>query len=292
MVSAAADIPSIACAALAAALFGTALVTTHTGLRYMDALSGARVSIPTATLLFWLLAPLRDLSGWETEAALIFVVVGAFFPAAVTLLTFAANRRLGPAVAGAIGGTAPLFAVLGAAAFLGETLGMREVVATGIIVLGCALLSTPDGTATGVDTRGALWLPWSSAVLRAAAQILSKAGLTLWPNPFTAALIGYSVSAVVIWGAPCLAPQRRMFATERRGVVWFAVTGVLNGGAVISMYYALGTGPVHIVSPIVATYPLFTLALSAIVLRLPLRPALLAGVALTVSGVAVLLARW
>jgi drug/metabolite transporter (DMT)-like permease len=258
----------------------------------MDALSGARVSIPTATLLFWLLAPLRDFSGWETEAALIFVLVGVFFPAAVTLLTFVANRRLGPAVAGAIGGTAPLFAVLGAAAFLGEALGAREVVATGIIVLGCALLSTPDGARADGGTRGALWLPWTSAVLRAAAQILSKAGLALWPNPFAAALIGYSVSAAVVWGAPRFAPQRRTFAANRPGVAWFMITGALNGGAVIFLYYALSTGPVHIVSPIVATYPLFTLLLSATVLRLPMRPGLLAGVALTVSGVAVLLVRW
>jgi len=39
-------------AALSAALFGAALVTTHSGLKYLDAASGARVSIPTATLLF------------------------------------------------------------------------------------------------------------------------------------------------------------------------------------------------------------------------------------------------
>jgi drug/metabolite transporter (DMT)-like permease len=258
----------------------------------MDALSGARVSIPVATLLFWLLAPASDLSGWQLEGAAVFAIVGVFFPAAVTLLTFAANRRLGPAVAGAIGGTAPLFAVLGAAMFLGEALGTREAIATGIIVLGCALLSSPDGTAAAGHSRGALWLPWTSAALRAAAQVLTKAGLALWPNPFAAVLIGYSVSAAVVWGAPLLARQRRGFAANRLGVAWFAATGVLNGGAVLSMYYALSTGPVYVVSPIVATYPLFTLALSALVLRLPLRPVLLAGVALTVAGVAVLLARW
>jgi drug/metabolite transporter (DMT)-like permease len=282
---------SIVCAVLAAALFGTALVTTHSGLRHMDALSGARVSIPVATLLFWLAAPVSDLSGWLTEAAIIFAVVGVFFPAAVTLLTFVANQRLGPAVAGAIGGTAPLFAVLGAAVFLGEALGSREAIATGIIVLGCALLSSPDGTAAGGRAQGALWLPWTSAVLRAAAQVLSKGGLALWPNPFAAVLIGYSVSAAVVWGAPLVAPQRKAFAANRRGCAWFAATGVLNGGAVLSMYYALSTGPVYIVSPIVATYPLFTLALSALVLRLPLRAPLLAGVALTVTGVVLLLTR-
>jgi drug/metabolite transporter (DMT)-like permease len=182
--------------------------------------------------------------------------------------------------------------VLGAALFLEEPLGIREAVATGIIVVGCTLLSSPDGTIAAGRARGALWLPWSSAVLRAAAQVLSKAGLALWPNPFAAALIGYSVSAAAVWGAPLLNPQRKAFAPNRRGIAWFAATGVLNGGAVLAMYYALSTGPVYIVSPIVATYPLFTLALSALVLRLPMRAGLLAGVALTVTGVAVLLARW
>lgn len=283
---------SIACAVAAAALFGTALVTTHIGLRHMDALSGARTSIPVAAVLFWLLAPVRDLSGWQAQAAVIFAVVGVFFPAAVTLLTFAANQRLGPAVAGTIGGTAPLFAVLGAALFLDEPLGIREAVATGIIVLGCTLLSSSSGPVAAGGAREALWLPWTSAVLRAAAQVLSKAGLALWPNPFAAALIGYSVSAAVVWGAPLLNPQRQAYTANRRGVAWFAATGVLNGAAVLAMYYALSAGPVYVVSPIVATYPLFTLALSALVLRLPLRATLLVGVALTVTGVAVLLARW
>jgi drug/metabolite transporter (DMT)-like permease len=255
----------------------------------MDALSGARVSIPVATALFWLLAPFSDLSGWQVEAAAIFALVGIFFPAAVTLLTFAGNRHLGPTVAGTIGSTAPLFAVLGAALFLGEQLGIREALATIVIVAGSILLSRPEGAAAA-KPRGALWLPWVAALLRAAAQVLSKAGLALWSNPFAAALIGYSVSAAAVWTAPAIDRRAPVFAANRRGVAWFASTGVLNGGAVLSMYFALSTGPVTIVSPIVATYPLFTLALSALVLRQWPSGTLLAGVALTVTGVAMLLA--
>jgi drug/metabolite transporter (DMT)-like permease len=257
----------------------------------MDAQSGARVSIPAATALFWLLAPFSDLSGWQVDAAMIFAVVGVFFPAAVTLFTFAANQRLGPTTAGTIGSTAPLFAVLGAAVFLGEQLGVREAIATAVIVAGSMLLSRPEGTAAAAPPRGALWFPWSAAVLRAAAQVLSKAGLALWPNPFAAALIGYSVSAAAVWVAPALDRRRRAFAANRRGVAWFTLTGLLNGGAVLSMYYALSTGPVYVVSPIVATYPLFTLALSVLVLRQRPSGALYAGVALTVAGIVMLLAR-
>jgi len=48
---------------------------------------------------------------------------------------------------------------------------------------------------------------------------------------------------------------------------WIVATGVLNGGSVFMMYVALAKGQVSMVSPIVATYPLFTLALSMLLLR-------------------------
>jgi len=281
----------IALAVLSAASFGAALVTTHSGLKTMDAPSGAKVSIPAATLLFWLLSPLVDLAGWQTAAIGIFALVGLFFPAVVTLLTFEANRRLGPTVTGTVGSAAPLFAVLGAAAFLGEPLGVRALLATSIIVLGSVALSSREEASAGERQRSDLWLPWASAALRALAQVLSKAGLALWPNPFAAALIGYTVSSAAVWST-ALGGRGKAPAFTRSGVAWFAATGVLNGAAVLLMYHALSAGPVYIVSPIVATYPLFTLMLSTAVLREErLSRHTLVGVALTVMGVVLLLAR-
>ena len=277
-------------AALSAALFGAALVTTHFGLKYRDAGAGARVSIPTAALLFWLLAPGMDWSGFHAGALWLFALIGLFFPAAVTLLTFQANRRLGPNVTGTIGSTAPLFAVLSAAFFLGEPLGARELFATILVVLGSVALSRPGrGEAAGAGI-GALWMPWTGAGLRAAAQVLAKGALALWPSPFVAVVVGYTVSSAVIWMV-ARAPERRDSAADRRGLAWFAATGVLNGTAVLSLYAALANGPVYVVSPVAATYPLFTLVLSAAVLREErLRGALVGGVLLTVAGVVVLLA--
>ena len=284
---------TFAFALLATVLYATGLVTTYCGLRHLPALAGARVSIPSAALLFWLLSPFFvDWSASTPRAAALFAVVGLFYPAAVTLLTFVSNRQLGPTVAGTIGSTTPLFAVLGAALFLGEVPGVRELAATAVIVLGTMALSRPANGALPQASRSALWMPWSGALLRALAQLLSKAGLVLWPTAFAAALVSYSVSAVIVWIAGWLIPASAPAVFTTRGVAWFVITGVLNGASVLSMYYALTTGPVQVVAPIVATYPLFTLALSTILLRHErLTARLIAGVVLTVAGVVILLAR-
>ena len=257
----------------------------------MEALAGARVSVPAATLLFWLLAPFVDFSGWHVRALALFALVGLFYPAVVTLLTFVGNRRLGPTVAGTIGSTTPLFAVLGAALFLGEAPGGREFIATATIVLGTMALSRPATGAPRHLQRSALWMPWSAALLRALAQVLSKAGLALWASPFAAVLAGYTLSTAIVWTAGFVVSDGQP-AFTRRGVAWFALTGVVNGCAVLAMYYALTTGPVQVVAPVVATYPLFTLALSALFLRHErLTGRLIAGVVLTVAGVVILLSR-
>jgi drug/metabolite transporter (DMT)-like permease len=180
--------------------------------------------------------------------------------------------------------------VLGAALFLGEALGARELIATAAIVLGSIALSSRGAGRGERAPAGALWLPWSAAILRALAQVLSKAGLALWSSPFAAALLGYTVSTAAIWSASALPGYPRL-AVNRRGVSWFALTGILNGGAVLALYKALSTGPVWLVSPIVSIYPLFTLALSVVILRHePLTRRLAGGVVLTVGGVILLLA--
>jgi drug/metabolite transporter (DMT)-like permease len=280
---------SSAYALLAAALFGAALVTTQFGLRHMDGLAGAKISIPSAALVFWLLFPLRGVDGWNAQGAGVFAAIGLFFPVAVTLLTYEANRRMGPTIAGAIGSTAPLFAVLGAVLFLGETLGVVQIAATLTIVCGSTVLVWRSGGAL----PGAAWLSWVSwlaAALRALAQVIAKAGLLLWPNPYAAALLGYTVSALAVWIIGAMSRRLESRVYTRRGVLWFVATGLFNSSAVLALYSALDSGAVNIVSPIAASYPLFTLVLNAVILREErLSARLLIGVVLLVGGVIILL---
>jgi drug/metabolite transporter (DMT)-like permease len=77
-----------------------------------------------------------------------------------------------------------------------------------------------------------------------------------------------------------------------RGAPWFALVGLCNGFGAFGMYEAIKYIPVAVVASIVATYPLFTLALGAMFLRSErITAPRVAGVALTVGGVVLLVLR-
>lgn len=273
-------------ALLSSACFGVALVAGRVGLRSLDARSGAAISIPTATILFLIAAPfVFDPSGFTLRAALWFGAVGLFFPVVVTLLTFRSNERLGPTVTGAVSGTAPFFALLAAAWWLGERVPAHAAVACTGVVVGIAILSWDRRSVRReFEARSLLW-PLAGALVRGLAQAGAKAGLLLWPNPFAAGLIGYVVSSAAVIGVDRIGRTGRP-AWSRRGVAWFALTGALNGCAVLAMYAALARAPVTFVAPVVATYPLATVLASALVIRNePLRAHVVIGAAITVAAI-------
>lgn len=254
-------------AMLAALCFGAGMISARIGLRHVDARTGAAISIPTATLLFVIAAPFTvELSAFSLVAALIFALVGLFYPALVTLLTFRANEELGPTVTSAISGTAPLFAMLAAALLLGEQIPPQAAIAALGVAAGVALLSWRPGAAQGRLPARALFWPVAGAIVRGVAQTGAKAGLLLWGNPFAAGVIGYLVSSTAVLGAERLRRGGRK-TVGRDGLLWFVATGTINGGAMVLMYSALAVAPVSTVAPVIAAYPLVTALAGAAFLR-------------------------
>jgi drug/metabolite transporter (DMT)-like permease len=246
--------------------------------------------VPTTALLFLVISPLTVAwDQWACSSATTFAVVGLFFPVAVTLLTFSANRRIGPNLTGTLGNLTPLFAVVLAIVLMGEAPNATQGLGIVAICAGVALLFVGRGNG---DARPALWtlgLPLSAAFLRGIAQPMVKWGLADWPSPFAAVTIGYMVSAVVMGGV-ILGRRDGGDWPARAGIWWFIAVGVVNGAAVLLLYMALSRGPVTIVAPLVACYPLLTLILNRLFLgqSIPTRFAL-AGIFITVTGVGLLL---
>lgn len=278
----------IVLALLASICFGSALVVGHVGLRHAPPMLGGTVSITFTAVLWVLLVPLLgDFSVFHASGLLVFAIVGIFYPAAVMALSYESNRVLGPTLTGSMSSTTPLFATAAAVIALGEHLTVWILLGGIITVAGLVLLAlkAPMRVAPGWQ----LLLPLSGAALRGIAQMLTKYGLTMWPSPFAAALVGYGMSTAVMWGLSAGRSEHRVRAT-RAGIIWFVAVGMLNGSAVLLMYHALSHGSVAVVSTIVATYPLSTLLLSALFLKSErLTARTIMGVITVIVGIAIVI---
>jgi drug/metabolite transporter (DMT)-like permease len=272
--------------------FGAALLLTQFGLRGLSPLSGAAISIPVATLLLVCAAPLALADGHVSWAAVpIFAAVGLVFPGVVTLLTFEANRLLGPVITGTLGNLTPLFAVALAVVMLGEPLRPGPLGGLLVIVAGVVIMTSSGGAETACWRSWYLLLPLTGAAIRGFVQPAIKLGLEIWPSPFGAALTGYLVSSVIVITASRWRTGRFAASAPTRSRLWFAGVGLCNGLAVLLMYAALANGPVTLVSPLVAIYPLVMVAGSIFVFgRIDGGPRLALGVMGTVLGVALLIA--
>lgn len=275
-----------------AVLLGAGVVTTQFGLRYVEPLSGASISVPSFTLLFLLASPLI-LQGEPLvlKGLPIFAAIGLFFPAMLTFLTFASNRALGPVITSTLGNLAPLFSVTLALIFLHEPLHHLQLVGLVVAVTGAILITLKRPGTLSHWRSLALLLPLAGALLRGIAPPLVKLGLQVWPSPLWACLIGYTSSSIVV-----LAVQRvrkGTFVTEAPwpGRFWFAVTGISNGLSALTLFAAVRNGPITLVAPLLAIYPLVTVVLTAITLRhIQITPRIVIGTVLTVGGVALVLA--
>jgi drug/metabolite transporter (DMT)-like permease len=108
-----------------------------------------------STLLFWCLAPFSIRPAEvDLSAAALFAVIGLLFPAAVALLNFESNRLMGPNIAGAVSGLAPLFAVVLALMLLGEHLRFLQLFGIATIAAGVALMYSEKGRLSLPDDFG------------------------------------------------------------------------------------------------------------------------------------------
>lgn len=275
-----------------AAFLGTAVVTSQLGLRTMEPLSGAAVSIPAFTLMFLLLSPLL-LAGEPVvwRGLPIFAAIGLFFPASLTLLAFASNRALGPVITSTLGNLAPLFAVALAIVLLHEPLRAAQLAGLVIAVIGAVIISVTRPRDLGHWRSWALLLPLAGALVRGVVPPIVKIGLEVWPSPLWACLVGYFMSSLVVLVVQRVRKGSFLADAPASGWAWFAITGIFNGLATLSMFAALRHGPVTLVSPIVATFPLVTMLLSTVMLKyIAITPRIVSGTLFTVAGVALVLA--
>src|SRR6516162_9579661 len=151
--------------------------------------------------------------------------------------------------------------VLLAIVILGERVRGPQLLGLAAIVVGISLMYRVH---VNLSARS-LWvmaLPLAAAAIRGVVQPIIKFGLEWWPNPTAAVVVSYTVSSTVLIVSALVRTRWTIPDVDHRGALWFAVVGLCNGLSVLAMYAALEYGPVAVVSPIVAGYPLVILLLS------------------------------
>lgn len=282
-----ADLAPALLAVLAASLFATGVLFVRQGLPHLDSFRGTLISIGAAAGLYWVLSPwFVEAWYWTSPALLVFAVIGLFRPLGSANLANLGTHYLGPTISVTVAATSPLFGVAGGVLLLAEPLSTGVVVGTAAIVAGVIVLSW-KGRAPRAWAAWALLLPLGAAFLRAAAHLLAKVGMDELPSPFMAGMVTYTVSFLLAAGLYGWRHSRGGERLSPTGVRWFLASGVANGLAILALNSALNVGHVVMVSPIVASAPLFTLLFSRLFRQETITGRMLLGVLLIVPGVMV-----
>jgi len=228
--------------------------------------TAALVSVTFTMAFVWIVATATGpLSRFLARETVFFFCAGLAAPGLARLVYYLGLARVGVARSAALISVAPIFAVALAIAVLGERPSVLAVAGVGGVVAGGALLAR-RGREEKRWRRRDLVLPLLAALGFAIRDIVSRHGLETYPEPMVAAAAATLASVSLMW-ALAAARVVPFVRPPRRGFGWLALSGVCECLAYVTMWRALATAPVSIVSPLVHAQPLFTIVLAAVFLR-------------------------
>lgn len=250
----------------AACLFALGVQLSRKGLDYADYKIGTWLTMVASCAAFWAYAPWGlPPPAWSWKAFLIFAGIGLMMPLVSSHCAVASSKILGPTISTTVAGVSPFFTVTFGILVLGEALSPGVALGTVAIVAGVMVMSLQGGQARTGWPLWALSLPIAAALIRALAQGFTKLGFEDIPSPFFAALVCYTVSTSIATGLHIRRGGGIPPLLRRPGLNWFVAAGLVNALAIALLYVALSAGDLVVVGPTVATYPVFTLALSALI---------------------------
>lgn len=193
------------------------------------------------------------------------VAIAAFAGAGIVaavfgrLASFTGIHRVGASINSAGISTRPLFATILAFVLLAEAVALPVVAGIVVLVGGLVVLSLSKGGDVGGWKPHELLFPVGAAAAFALADVVRRFGLTTTP---ATALQGVTLNETA--GGLVLAAYLLLRRRDDLGLVsretwgYFVASGLLNALSFWLLFVALQTGPVAVISSLVATTPLFT----------------------------------
>ena len=182
-----------------------------------------------------------------------------------------------------------MFSTLLAVVFIGEKVALTVLLGAVLIVLGITI--TRSGESEGSKLKSsAILIPLAASAFYGASRVVRKIGLNILPDSALGAMVGAGDGLVSFGAYLILTQTTRSIRLNWNSGKYFLLSGIVIGAGYLSMFTALASGKVSVVSALIGTNPLFAIVLSIILLRGRDRHDWRAGVGclVIITGVAVI----
>jgi uncharacterized membrane protein len=286
-------IPEIA-AILAAFAFALFAVFGWLGLQTSTPLTATIVSLAARTLTLG--AAVILVSGIPPFVILalgVFVLLGVM-QSSISLLTYMGLQKVGTARSQTLRNSYPLWSALIAILILGENAGPAVLLGTVLVVIGIIFISWKPESAPASYHWWHLFYSGAAGFLAGLAFPLRRYGLSITNEPVFFSFVVAIVSLLGTIPFTLRTSSDHRLEWQAKAVWYFFLSGFFEAFGALLTLLALTTGRVVIISPIVATTPLFSLAISLMFFRgkEKVTALVIAGTLATVAGcVAIALGR-
>lgn len=254
-------------ASLTALLFAIANITVRQGLRYSTPITATFVSLTLHTVVLWAAVYLTVGIPKVAFLAVSAICITGILQPVMRFCHYTGMTKIGTSRAVTLRNTYPVLSVLIGITILGESITTLGLVGTGLVVIGIILTSWRLEKQFATFHWSHLLYPIGTALITGIVHPLRRYALVISDEPlFFAALVG-PVSLISFAAYHALPVVGEKLVWNQKALLPFAFGGLFETLAVLLMLIAFTLGPVVIVSPIVATTPIWTLLFAALFLR-------------------------
>jgi DME family drug/metabolite transporter len=254
-------------ALLASISFALFAVYGWLGLRHSTPLTATVISLAARTITLGIAVVLfGGVPDFAKRALVVFIILG-LMQTVISLLTFMGLQKIGTSRSQPLRNSYPLWSTVIAIALMGERASAAVLLGTLLVVAGVVIISWKPEVAPPSYRWWHVVYSMVAGFLAGVAFPLRRYGLTITNEPV---FFSFVVAIVSLLGAvpyTLWTGGERKLIWHRRAVIDFFLSGFFEALGALLTLIALTTGRVVIVSPIVATTPLFSLMISLIFLR-------------------------
>ena len=239
--------------------YAGALVSSRIGLRYSTPTTVTLISILVQNVALWAVVFLSGGIPAVSPISVGLICIVGIFQLGVRLLAYTGVLKIGASRSGTLQSISPLVSATIAIAVLGETTTPLIVGGTFMVIAGVVMVSWRAEREIASFHWWHVLLPMSAACLTGMNHPIRRYALGLSNEPlFFSALMGF-VSLVGFLIYMGFSPTKEPLIWNRQAIWPFLSTGIFETLSLILIITAISIGPVVIVAPIAASYPVWAM---------------------------------